>query len=1216
MAQVSRVPADSTATRFLLDDGNTGYALDGDNIIGVFSHPDAPGGAAQRVLQDAVARGGRRLDGFDTFLPKVYAQGGFRAVARLPFNPEYAPSVADGSAADWDADAMEAMGSGWGNPDVVFMVYDPDNANADTDNRIEDYDDGIAEQDRALEALARGAEPGRGPAGPADVPAGIPPVPAAGIEEWLGYNPGTNDRKIRAEIQYAVDSGRNTPNAAVAHLRHSPLFRYDRIMNDAAKRDGKDYGPAFFEAHSKFTRALGSKLAELSRDARPADTANYLDMAKAQKNDHIRKLIDGINRGTIEVSDVEPTTRLYRIEAPETQRVPIPAPAMGINLPEGMASLPSTSDALRGLSYAASNPVSTARTALEKVEDNFFNAMAPIRRLEIATRGKLGIGMESAFKAAETAVNDPGRNEALMYQGAAKLGQYGDYRVAEGTKGVRVIFDNVANAVPEKQRGQHMADWMGYMMGRRIMELRDRGFKAPFPMSDAEAARYAAMGDANPEFKQAADDWQAHNAANIDFLVDTGRITKAQADAMKETAAYVPFYRSEQNSDGTYDLDLESIKGGGRGSGNNLLSRDPGIKALKGGDRKAFDNLLQNMVRNSQAMVAAGQRNQAANKTFDLMQDAGLVKAVKGTPSKKPEKNAVAVWRNGKKKWIAPAKGVTEAEIVPLLVAMQGLQPLQLGRIQQLMADIGSIFRQGITLSPAFMLRNGIRGAVSTGLMTSGANLTGANNTLTGMREALSNSAAAQAFKASSGMGDYKFGGSDVGFGANDILIDYGLAPKSAGYRLRRLIDKAEAVGSATELADRIAAYNTMIERGVRADEAAYQARAIMDYSRRGANQTLRAWLPMVPFLNARLQGLSRLLEGAVPRDGSVVNRKAAMKQLALNGLVLTALSAALWARNAFDDERQEKYKNEPLWKRLNYHIVYLGDKTVLIPKAFELGHIFSSIPELFGDVMVNDMNEIGPGLKKIVLDTVAFNAIPAAVVPILEAKTNHSFFTGRPIEGRREESLRAADRSEYASSLSKFVGQQLGISDLTKVSPNMIEHVLQGYGGTYFLTVAGMMDVLAQETGVAPPPPQGAFGSIPLISPALQRTFGSMLRESEQDTNKYLEEFYRNREHITQIYRSAKAARENGRIEYAQRLLDEVPAIPAAYKLMNKAASQMGDLNSAIRDVKNDRTMSPKAKSAKLKTLIQKRNALSAKVTRVIDDLEEKQGRTFKRAA
>jgi hypothetical protein len=1212
-AQVSRVPNDANVERFLLDDGMTGYALNGDNIIGVFSTPGTPRGAAQRVLEDAVARGGRRLDGFDTYLPKIYARAGFRAVARLPFNPEYAPSVEGGSLANWSVGRMRAAGrrvgaaNDWGSPDVVFMVYDPANASPDTDNVIGDYDDGILAQDAALEG-ARTPEAGRVPEraeggdGSVRQPGDAPRL-AAGIDEWVGRREGASNAKVKAEITRLVEVGRSSPNSSMAALRHSELFGYDQLMNRATKADRKDYGPQFMTAHAKFTRGMVSILAQIAKDAPPAAAAHYMQMVKAQRNDHVTKLREALQRGTIEVSQIDLDQKLFKVTEP--------ALASGITAPKGIdlgLSDSGVRQTYNAVVDVAANPGLAARTALEKIEDNFFNRFAPIRRLERTVKGKLGTGMESAFKAAETAVNDSGRNEALMYYGAAKLGQYGEYSNASGTVGLRTIFDKAVEGAANP--GQAMADWMGYMVGQRILELRKGGFTAPFPMSDAEAQKYVAA--ATPQQIEAAKMWKAHNDANIDFLVDTKRITKEQADAMKASGSYVPFYRSQKNSDGSSpEFDLGGMKNFGRGGGAELLSRDPGIKALKGGDKKAIDNIMINMIRNSQAMVAAGMRNQAANLTFDLMEQAGLAKAVKGSEKKKPHGDAVAVWRDGKKKWVIPQPGAE-----PLVIAMAGLQPLQLGRIQAILGGVAGIFRQGITLSPAFMVRNLIRGAVSNGLLTSGANLTAANNTLTGLREAWNNSQATQAFKAQSGMGDYSFGNPSIGLGANDILIDYNMQPKTIGYRFRKLIEAGEKVGTATELADRVAAYKTMIARGMRPDEAAYQARAIMDYARKGANPELRGWLPMVPFLNARLQGYSRLTEGAVGRGGEYDTRGQAAKQLALNGLVLMALSGALWARNAMDEEREEKYKAEPLWKRLNYHIVYIGDRTVLIPKAFELGHVFSSIPELFADAMVNDMNEIGPGIRKIALDTVGMNLIPAAALPIIEASANYSFFTGQPIEGRREQGLRAEDRIEGSSAISRFIGQQLGISDLTKISPTMIEHWFAGYGGAYFLTAAAAVDIAASETGLGSAPVGGAFGDVPVFSSAMQRSFGSMLSMTDQKSTKFMEEFYRNKDFITQVYRSAKDAAARGDVEHAQRLLEQAQGTPQAYKIVNKAASQLSEINRAIRDVRNDRTLSPAQKREKIGPLVRARNRLVADVSRVIDEIEEQQGRTFRSAA
>ncbi len=131
---------------FVFDDGYSGFALSGDDIISVFSVPGkAPKGAVSALMPIAVAQGGRRLDGFDTFLPDLYAKQGFRAVARLGFSREHAPE-------GWDYDVMAALAER-GEPDVVFMVYDPENASPETDNVVEDYDAGIAAQDAALEEI-------------------------------------------------------------------------------------------------------------------------------------------------------------------------------------------------------------------------------------------------------------------------------------------------------------------------------------------------------------------------------------------------------------------------------------------------------------------------------------------------------------------------------------------------------------------------------------------------------------------------------------------------------------------------------------------------------------------------------------------------------------------------------------------------------------------------------------------------------------------------------------------------------------------------------------------------------------------------------------------------------------------------------------------------------------------------------------------------------
>ena len=104
--------------KFVTADGKSGFALHGDDIISVFSRRDAVDPSAGRALTaSAIAEGGRRLDCYDTMLPGMYAREGMVPVARIRWSDDYAPE-------DWDKSTFARYNGG--EPDVVFMAYDPD----------------------------------------------------------------------------------------------------------------------------------------------------------------------------------------------------------------------------------------------------------------------------------------------------------------------------------------------------------------------------------------------------------------------------------------------------------------------------------------------------------------------------------------------------------------------------------------------------------------------------------------------------------------------------------------------------------------------------------------------------------------------------------------------------------------------------------------------------------------------------------------------------------------------------------------------------------------------------------------------------------------------------------------------------------------------------------------------------------------------------------
>ncbi len=135
---------------FLTPDGKAGFALKGNDIVSAFKHPDAPAkGFANSALALAVQEGGRKLDAFDTVLPDLYSDSGFRAVARLKWDESQAPP-------DWDKTTFGKFNGG--QPDVVFMVYDPEHARPyepGDGQMVESYDVAVAAQDKVIERLAR-----------------------------------------------------------------------------------------------------------------------------------------------------------------------------------------------------------------------------------------------------------------------------------------------------------------------------------------------------------------------------------------------------------------------------------------------------------------------------------------------------------------------------------------------------------------------------------------------------------------------------------------------------------------------------------------------------------------------------------------------------------------------------------------------------------------------------------------------------------------------------------------------------------------------------------------------------------------------------------------------------------------------------------------------------------------------------------------------------
>ena len=134
---------------FVSEDGSAGAYVKGDGYMGgLFKSPDSELKGVSRPLQQVRREnGGAFFDAYGTDLERQYVQNGFRPVARVPFNEEYAPE-------GWNDEDSPLKDK----PDVVFFA--PGRGKVGEGEVVSDYDAGM---DIALqkvdEVKSREAEP-------------------------------------------------------------------------------------------------------------------------------------------------------------------------------------------------------------------------------------------------------------------------------------------------------------------------------------------------------------------------------------------------------------------------------------------------------------------------------------------------------------------------------------------------------------------------------------------------------------------------------------------------------------------------------------------------------------------------------------------------------------------------------------------------------------------------------------------------------------------------------------------------------------------------------------------------------------------------------------------------------------------------------------------------------------------------------------------------
>jgi hypothetical protein len=395
----------------------------------------------------------------------------------------------------------------------------------------------------------------------------------------------------------------------------------------------------------------------------------------------------------------------------------------------------------------------------------------------------------------------------------------------------------------------------------------------------------------------------------------------------------------------------------------------------------------------------------------------------------------------------------------PLLVeALKGLNLPQLPFLEVLAAP-SNLLRNLVTKDPGFMLANLMRDSMQA-WVTTGTNIIPIVDTFKQYGAALAGrSKEAQALANAGLFAGYDFA-SDVKSSAREVEAELRKrtgqrTPKEvAMWPLTKMWDALEKASGASDVATRAEVYKrTLAETGNEA-EALYQAMEVLNFSRKGNSALIRVLTAVVPFMNARIQGLDVLYRSGFGKSATQ-NKERMQKAFITRSLTLMGLSWMYWML-ASDTEEYETAEQEV---RDNYWII----GNVRIPIPFEIGTVFKVFPERILEYFMGE--DTGKDLKDSIVrnitSTLAFNPIPQAFLPVLENVANYSFFTGQPIVGKGLEDV--APKYQVSSGTS-MLAQQIG--EATNSSPVKIDNLIRGYTGTLGTYAVMALDSIMRGEG------------------------------------------------------------------------------------------------------------------------------------------------------
>ena len=624
---------------------------------------------------------------------------------------------------------------------------------------------------------------------------------------------------------------------------------------------------------------------------------------------------------------------------------------------------------------------------------------------------------ENAFKQAWLARGWAGKAEALLQNGSPK------HKIP--------AFKDIIRKIPDNQ----LKDFSTYLTALRELDMNKWNEVLPLgeePLitrfTKAECFEAIKHYEKSPVFKKAAAEIYKYSDALLHLAVEGGMLTaRAAADMKAKYPHYVPFFREF----------YEAAEAQRNGTGKGFANVGAVTKKMRGSTLDIVDP-LEGIIRNTFSIMSAIERNKVGQSIVKLANVDGmgaLIEKVSGAA--KVTDHSFSVWRNGKK--------VVYNTTPELYQAFKMLNPEGANMFTKLLSYPAKWLRAGATLGPEFILRNPVRDMISATIYSKHGFIP-VVDTLKGLGLYLQKGNTYWEYMRS-GAAQANLVSLDRNY-LSGQMRDLLQRPSVKKMITTNPIEVLRGLSEATEMATRLAEFHN-VRKGYTGignrlfgktrkpgsiQEAALESRDVtLDFSRIGSHT--KSLNKTIAFFNAAIQGTDKMFREwkANPRDMTV---KTAMW--------ITLPSVLLWELNK-DDPR---YQELPQWQKDIFWIIPTKDTLIKIPKPFELGILFGTVPErMLQWDYDKKRKQKGAGFKGLagsVLDSMAPSFLPTALVPAIEAMTNHSIFMGRDIVPQSQQNtIPELQYGPYTSAVGRKIGETFG------VSPRKIDNTIRGYGGS-----------------------------------------------------------------------------------------------------------------------------------------------------------------------